>query len=151
MKTFVLYHHPQLGYEAVKQGFSWPGFWFTWIWAFVKKLPGIGAALLIAVIVLPVLLETREPALVAVGVMGTFVAVLAVGIGGNTWRENKLIRRGYKLVDTLQAENPEVAIARMIEREASGNAPGEAGHICEHCGKPISGSGSLWGEQGTAA
>ncbi|HEY7617571.1 MAG TPA: hypothetical protein VH744_12260 [Terriglobales bacterium] len=140
MKTFVLYHHPQLGYEAVKQGFSWPGFWFTWIWAFVKKLPGIGAVLLMAVILFPVLMETREPALVALGAMGILVVVLVVGLGGTTWRENKLIKRGYQLVATLQAEDPGVAIASMIEREASGVSPDEAGH-----------SGSFCGEQGTAA
>jgi hypothetical protein len=144
MKTFALYHHPQKGYEAVKQGFSWPGFLFTWIWAFVKKLPVIGVVLLLVLIPLRVLMETREPALVALGAIGILVVVFVVGFGGNQWRENKLPDRGYQLAEILQAENPEAAIARMIQREAvSRNSPGEAGHFCEHCGKPTSDSASF--------
>ena len=38
MRTFDVYKHRTQGYEAVKQGFSWPAFFFTRIWAFVKKL-----------------------------------------------------------------------------------------------------------------
>lgn len=130
MKTFALYHHPQMGYEAVKQGFSWPGFWFTWIWAFVKKLYGIGVVLLMSLIVLRVLIETRELALVWLGAVGSLVVVLIVGFQGNSWRENKLMDRGYQQVETLQAENAEAAIARLIQREAvTTGSSAEAGRL----------------------
>ena len=38
MKTFKVYEHEIYGYEAVKQGFSWPALFFGFIWALVKKL-----------------------------------------------------------------------------------------------------------------
>jgi hypothetical protein len=40
MKTFKVFRHPTLGFQAVKEGFSWPGFFFGPIWAFAKKLWG---------------------------------------------------------------------------------------------------------------
>jgi hypothetical protein len=38
MKTFKVFKHPTLGYQAVKIGFSWPGFLFSVIWLLMKKL-----------------------------------------------------------------------------------------------------------------
>ena len=51
MKTFKIYEHPAGNREAVKQGWSWPGFFFGPIWAFVKKMWGLGGVLLLVVII----------------------------------------------------------------------------------------------------
>src|SRR3989337_3893601 len=48
MKTFDLYRHPTLGYEAVKRGFSWPGFFITPLWALSKRM-WLGGALLLVI------------------------------------------------------------------------------------------------------
>ena len=42
MKTFQVYKHPIAGIEAIKVGFSFPAFFFGWIWMFIKKLWGYG-------------------------------------------------------------------------------------------------------------
>jgi len=142
MRNFALYHHPHRGYEAVKQGFSWPGFWFTWLWAFVKGLYVTGVVLLVAVVLLRVLAETREPGLVWLAALGTLVVALGVGFKGNDWRETSLVNRGYQLMDTLQAENPDVAVNRLVQMRGiqnSGNVTGEGGRsFCERCGDRIS-------------
>ena len=52
MHKYNVYKHPIIGYEAIKQGFSWPGFFFTWIWAFVKKLWADGVILLLVTVIL---------------------------------------------------------------------------------------------------
>jgi len=144
MRNFALYHHPQRGYEAVKQGFSWPGFWFTWIWAFVKRLYVIAVVLLVGLVLLRVLVETREPGLVWLGAVGALVVALGVGFKGNDWRESSLVNRGYQLMDTLQAENPDVAINRLVQMRGIQNpgiSPGEEGFsFCEHCRNRISDS-----------
>ena len=31
MKQYTVFQHPTSGYEAVKNGWSWPAFFFTWI------------------------------------------------------------------------------------------------------------------------
>ena len=47
MKNYKIYVHDALSStEAVKDGWSWPAFFFPWIWAFVKGLNGLGAGLL---------------------------------------------------------------------------------------------------------
>lgn len=144
MRTFAVYRHPQMGYEAVKQGFSWPGFFFTWIWAFVKKLPATGVVLLIVLLGLRLIQETRELALTWLGLLGSIVVLLIVGFKGNEWRENKLAGRGYELAETLQAESPDAAVARVArEHTPISTSPVESGHFCEHCGKPISGAGGF--------
>ncbi len=38
MKTFNIYKHKIIGFEAVKVGFSWPAFIFGFYWMLVKKL-----------------------------------------------------------------------------------------------------------------
>ncbi|MFH1007349.1 MAG: hypothetical protein V1800_07605 [Candidatus Latescibacterota bacterium] len=47
-EKFVVFSHPVQGYEAVKEGFSYPGFLFTFVWALYKKLWGDAAITIIA-------------------------------------------------------------------------------------------------------
>ena len=46
MKTFDVYQNRQGDTQAVKKGWSWPGFFFTWVWCFVKGLPGTALGIL---------------------------------------------------------------------------------------------------------
>ncbi|MCY4487204.1 MAG: DUF2628 domain-containing protein [Deltaproteobacteria bacterium] len=57
MKKFSILRHATSGYEVVKNGWSWPAFFFTWIWAFVKKLWLIGVIVFLFGIRVPV----RDP------------------------------------------------------------------------------------------
>jgi hypothetical protein len=117
MTTFAVYHHSTKGYEAVKQGFSWPGFFFTWIWAFAKGLPGIGGLLLLAWVVVQILVHSGQPVLAIFGGVVALVIVLIVGFNGNAWRRSSLAKQGYQLVETVEAESPEAAIARTLEQK----------------------------------
>jgi len=127
LNNYAIYHHPQRGYEAVKLGFSWPGFFFTWLWAFIKKLFVIGTVLLVAVLGLRLLMEagrqTGEPALMWLGGIGTLVVCIGIGIQGNTWRENNLVKRGFQHIDTIQAENADIAITRSLDKAGNVQAP----------------------------
>ncbi|MFO7818273.1 MAG: DUF2628 domain-containing protein [Pseudomonadota bacterium] len=114
MKTFKLYQHPAGNRQAVKQGWFWPGFFFGPIWALVKKMWGLGAGLMVAVIVLAMFpVDTGIGALAALISLGIYVAC---GINGNRWREKHLSNRGYDHVDTVSASNPEGAIALYTEK-----------------------------------
>lgn len=109
MKQFKIFLHPTGQQEAVKQGWSWPGFFFGPIWALVKKLWGLGAGLLVTVIVLSVF-----PSDSGLGMLATLVTLaiyIICGVNGNKWREGNLVSRGYDHVDTVSASNPEGAIA----------------------------------------
>jgi hypothetical protein len=51
MRTYDVYHHPTKGYEAIKRGFSWQGFFFGLFWALVKKLWKAAGILLLALLI----------------------------------------------------------------------------------------------------
>ena len=121
MKTFDLYHHPMRGYEAVKQGFSWPGFFFTWLWAFIKGLPIQGVILFVVIFGLQVLSYTEHgpgpiPGLTALATLGVCIVI---GIKGNEWRRNSLAKRGFQLIDTVQAETPDAALTRAVQMDST--------------------------------
>ncbi len=118
MKTYDVYTHPARPQEAVKQGFSWPGFFFGWIWAFVKRLPSHGAALLgigITIGVIDVGAENSEVSIV-LGLVSLAIAV-AIGFNGNEWRRGRMHDLGYKHMGTFNAGTPEAAIAYAMNND----------------------------------
>jgi len=119
MKTFDVYKHPTQGYQAVKQGFGWPAFIFTIIWAFVKKMWGLGLAFL-GVIFLLTLVETAfEQEGSQAGVLVMLLAQLAfyivVGVKGNDWRRGNLVKRGFERLNTVEAETLDAAIGSVAK------------------------------------
>jgi hypothetical protein len=117
VKSYKVYKHPVNGYKAVKQGFSWPGFFLGFIWAFYQRLWLIGTVLLIVTIVsypydvyplgLTVVLELFQ-----IG-MGIYV-----GKNGNLWREHNLKDRGYRYLRKATAKTDDGAIGAIAEIDA---------------------------------
>lgn len=114
MKTFRVFRHPVLGYQAVKVGFSWPGFLFSVIWLLLKKL-WWNAAIVICSVVLLTYIEMsfdnmHTSLMVFLIEIGVYVLV---GVNGNEWCAARLQSEGYQLKDTLQAETPHEAIGKV--------------------------------------
>ena len=94
--------------ETVKNGFSWPAFLFGPIWALVKGMAGLAAALFgvnAALILLlysgPLLIEYSANAegpiqLVLVAFVAEVLWFFFVGARGNHWRRKRLKRDGYE-------------------------------------------------------
>ena len=117
MKQYKVYKHPSGSTEAVKQGWSWPGFFFIFFWSMVKKMWGLSVGVLVAFIVLGLITSaagsgTSGDALIKV--VGIIVSII-FGVKGNSWREKKLASRGFEQVDTVSAANPEGAIALHLK------------------------------------
>jgi len=124
MKQFKIYANPQGTYEAVKQGWSWPAFFFGFIWALVKKMWALGFGVLAVFFVLGFIggaaggdLEQGIDALTSIGGL---VLAIVFGVNGNKWRESNLTSRGYDFKDTVTAANGEGAIALYV-KASSGN------------------------------
>lgn len=120
MKTFEIYKHPTLGFEAVKVGFSWPAFFFGLIWMLVSKLWG-KAGLWFSLYMIAGIVEaatdtaTDEDLQAIVYLLllaGYFALALIPAFKGNIWRATNLQSRGFDLVNTLQAETKDAAIAK---------------------------------------
>ncbi len=117
IKTFKVFRHPVHGYQAVKSGFSWPGFLFTGVWLIYKRLWWLAATFFLISVLLVLVesgFEQKE------NTAGVFFAIwvqlgvyILVGFKGNEWQVNNLLNRGFQLVDTVQAETPAAAIAKI--------------------------------------
>ncbi len=115
LKHYKIFKHPSGDIEAVKQGWSWPAFLFTFIWAMVKKIWGIGIGVLILFLIFLSMLGTGADLFVNII---SFVVSIIFGVYGNSWRENNLDSRGYQMKDTVTAATPEDAIAQFMNQES---------------------------------
>ena len=127
MKTFDLYRHPTLGYEAVKRGFSWPGLFITPLWALSKRM-WLGGALLLVIWFF--LFAARADASAKGDAGGALILLLVhlalaitAGVLGNSRWARSLTRRGYEHLGAGDAEDPDAAIAALVRREAPALEP----------------------------
>ena len=121
MKQFKVFENPQGQFEAVKQGWSWPGFCFGFIWALVKKMWVLGAVIFAIFFGLGVLEEIMGQSGKVIDLFSTILGLivsLVFGAKGNSMREENLISRGYELADTVSAANTEGAIALHIKNQS---------------------------------
>lgn len=85
---------------AVKQGWSWTAFFFSWLWAFTKKLMLAGIIGLLC-----------NAFMVPFGI-APYVVIGGIIFGwkGNQWWQDKLIKNGYTFQRTVQASNQQQAL-----------------------------------------
>ena len=98
----------------VKEGFSWPAFVFTFVWALFTRMWWVAIGLF-AIVML------SGYGLVALGVSETVDAIVtvalavAVGFLGNDLRRWTLTRRGYQEVAMVSGKNAEEATRRFLD------------------------------------
>ena len=113
MKQYRVFHHPSGKAEAVKQGWSWPASLFSVFWAPFKGLWVLGVGGLLALAGLGYLVASFTDANTAASVMNLMLTAAGIlfGVKGNAWREARLIKRGFRLVGTVVAEDAKGATA----------------------------------------
>ncbi|MDJ0836462.1 MAG: DUF2628 domain-containing protein [Acidobacteriota bacterium] len=111
--TFSTYLHPTEGPYVVKNGFSWPGSIFGFIWAFIKKMPTVGTGLL-AVEVVHLLAQYYGSYFWAVTGVLNLGCRLVIGAYGNSWKRRDLEKRGYVHHGWVRAETGEAALAVFV-------------------------------------
>jgi hypothetical protein len=116
MKQYKIFIDPSGSTEAVKQGWSWPAFLFSFVWAMVKKMWALGIGLFILSLIF-ISMVGREADLLINGI--SVVVSVIFGIYGNSWREKNLESRGFEIKDTVTAANPEEAIALFVKSEST--------------------------------
>lgn len=129
-KQYKIFRHPAGSNEAVKQGWLWPAFFFTWIWALFKKMWVLGAGVFVGCFVVYSSIafsiirdsaNVKNPVIYVI-FMTTFIGSIIqiiigyiFGMGGRIWREKNLVSRGFEQVDTVTAANPEGALAIYLK------------------------------------
>jgi hypothetical protein len=111
LREFEIFSKRSLPSVAVKRGFSWPGFFFTWIWAFTRGLWVHGIVLLaigLAIAFFKRSVLINDPLLY---VLPGLILAVTVGIRGNAWRSRKLERAGYEFAGLVEARSTASAVA----------------------------------------
>ena len=109
--TIHVRHHgldPDRDIVLVKEGFSWPAFFLTVLWAVWKGLWGTALAILGIYLAASALAYALEPDPVSEAVLGVALAVI-IGLIANDARRRKLARDGYAFEGVLAAKDLESA------------------------------------------
>ncbi|MDZ4355853.1 MAG: DUF2628 domain-containing protein [Variovorax sp.] len=111
MKTYKIFKDPLGSVQAIKDGWSWPAFFFGAFWALYHRMWWVGLGFL-GVVTLIVFAEDAIGTAAASGVINVFSLIVSVGfgIGGNALRVGQKIRRGYEEIAVVQAANVEMAL-----------------------------------------
>jgi hypothetical protein len=122
MKQYKIFEHPTGQIESVKQGWSWPAFCFTSIWALVKKMWSIGVTITVGYFIFMCVEgavggKAEATMNIFFWIVNIFIGIV-FGINGNSWREGNLQTRGYELKTTVTDINPESAIAHYIREKS---------------------------------
>ncbi len=108
-----------IGHEArvifVKEGFSWPAFFFNWVWALFKGLWITALGLFLAEIVLGAAVGSLQVSAPAQSI-ASFTFFVLTGLFGNDLARMELARKGYREAGVVVARNLEAAEQRAFER-----------------------------------
>jgi hypothetical protein len=120
MKTYKIFANPFNQYEAVKQGFSWPGLFFAGYWMLFKRMWSYAGMLFGGLFVFYFVLY-------AVGIpessMVPLQSIINISLGvycgqqGNNLREKYLLDHGYEFITTIEAPNPDLALAQYMSEK----------------------------------
>lgn len=105
--------------ELVKEGFSWPAFFFALPWALYHRLWLTAAAMVALIAAMSVAVEELRLGQLSVSLICFAIAVL-VGLLGNDWRRAALRRRGYGEGGVVTAPNIETGLRRYLDLQAIG-------------------------------
>ena len=125
MKQYNIYVDSSRSTKAIKQGWSWPAFFFVLFWVLVKRINTKEVALLVALILLNAILpffdDNIDPSSYS-DLMFPYVSVF-FAVMGNRLLEGKLVSKGYALVDTVWAVNQEAAISNYFDNSLKKHEP----------------------------
>jgi hypothetical protein len=98
----------------VKEGFSWPAFFFSFIWALWCRLWWVAAGLLTVQLAVTGLIALIGPDEVSDAAISLGLAVV-IGFAGNDLKRWTLSRRGYSEVGVVGGKDREAAEQRFFQ------------------------------------
>ncbi|AWM81476.1 hypothetical protein DKL61_14670 [Gammaproteobacteria bacterium ESL0073] len=126
MNDYKIFKSSSDSYEAVKQGWSWPAFFFDILWALIKQLWGVAAIIFVVTLIIVIFLTPSLQGLPDDQVINTMNNIsfiigtplrIILGVFGNKLREQNLIKKNYVLVGNIASTSP----AKAIEQYLNGN------------------------------
>jgi hypothetical protein len=133
MNEYKIYADLYGHHQAIKVGWSWQAFFFSWIWALAKKIWTFGHFSLVVLLTACVFAFVIEAIVDEVWIhfssdllltyLAYFIMSLSItlGINANRWQENSLFTQGYQHKETLFATTEKDAINFYTEKKANKN------------------------------
>lgn len=119
MHSFSVFSNNHSSFKAVKNGWSWPAFFFTYIWAFCMQLWVIGFIFFpihffrhILVNSLDYTFSSSLNDVEIVILIFSFGINFLFGFYGNRWKRSRLKKAGYTIFNTVNASSKNDAISR---------------------------------------
>ncbi len=110
MATYRILEHPLHGPRAVKQGWSWPAFFFGVFWALYKRIWILAASLFGFIVLSSVLIPATVEGQLISNVL--FLGLnLTISLKGNQWYASLLETQGFTQQAQVEARNPGDALA----------------------------------------
>ena len=101
------------GIVLVKEGFCWPAFLFTFLWALWHRMWAVAAILIVAGLAASAAAGWLAPAAAPAAGLGY---LLLIGYGANDWRRSSMARRGYRFAGLVGAADADAAAQRYFDR-----------------------------------
>ncbi len=115
-KEFQIHSRGDGEHLAIKAGFIWPAFFFSWIWCLVRRLPFEFAILLTIHALIAICAAIWPGALVLYWVIGLGTAMVA-GNKAAAWLARKAERSGYVFRGMVRADSAAGAIAIFVRSD----------------------------------
>lgn len=117
MSRFHILSHPDGKLEAVKDGFSIAGLFFGGFWLLYHRIYALASVAMTVGLLLYAVFPSPEGYVFGVPYghrfgladVGNILICIVVGVLGNSWRLESLVRRGFDLVDTVEAQTADAA------------------------------------------
>jgi hypothetical protein len=109
MKYYKIYSSVEYGLEAIKQGISFPAFFFTVFWAAYNKMWEVVLTALYFIIPLELLTSLFQTPY-AFNLIINLIIAFVFGSYGNEWKEKLFTEKGYTYQVVIAATNKKNAI-----------------------------------------
>lgn len=129
MNQFKMYIGPGGDVKAVKCGWNWAGFFFTYFWAGISKLWSLGVfSFMLHLVLIAVLLfaENNIEQVFHLTAAIWMVVKFVFGFKGNELVEKSLCDLGYEFKETMTCVNAEYAVYYFKNKMLQ---PGDAGSL----------------------
>jgi hypothetical protein len=121
MRVYTIHLPPASPRQAdpvlVKEGFSWPAFFFGPLWALAHLMWLAAVALVALDFVAGIVMDAAKLSAPTQAIVSLGIAVL-IGAHANDWRRRALARRGYRDGGVVAARNVDEALARYLNSAA---------------------------------
>jgi hypothetical protein len=107
---------PERDIQLVKEGFSWPAFLFSFLWALWHRLWLTAAAIFLAVSAVNAAVYWLRPDWLSQTALSVGLGVI-VGYLGNDLRRRKLTRLGFVFDGAVSGDDPDKALRRYLDGE----------------------------------